>query len=713
MKMYGAIEAQSEIQEKDEKRLESMNNFSNIGYIAAFLIAALIGALLLTSHHDFRSIYETSASKLEASGLLVWTLRREGYEPLSMFTSSKVDTLTYTVLNKYYAIIEPYAPMLLYAEDYEEDDTNYFEVEVCSMSDSSKCSYGTLSNVANASVAVTTACTPYDTFSVSITKFTVDGEKQGKSGGVAVCLYVRRELRGLTDNDLSKTMDAMYTLWSTSDEEGRSLYGDNFHNSTYFVEAHHFNAAWKDSDHIHEGQGFLTQHIKMTNMFELSMQAVDPSVSLPYWDFTIESANGDTVFDSFAFKTITFGSLTKPVDSTWGWTYRNDSIQDARIHSGRWKHLKTDYNTKYSQLYSNFGYLRAPWNTNPSPYVSRFAAYTTELPTCSAHYHLIQYSSLADFLGESPYSPHASVHGAIGSVYGCDLMDPLREAGLIVSSSEQNLLCQKWGFMLKELYRKNFLVANDDCTYTSLDYDGVDCSIACLEEKYDNMGLQMQQLISSSYVGSLTTTQWDEWRDFVCSGVGTKIFVGDHLESASPADPSFWPMHPTLDRLLHAKLMSGTFSSMDWVEDGEDVCDKAQCYESGTIGYYDACCYGHNEDDQLLDFINADKSAGTGPTNAEILSSGDPTSTTYSLPFIYDNFEWSHCDEDFEGYLTGTAVATAAKPSATTTAATTATTTTTSTKATKTTKTTKTKTTKASSSSTTRSQSGSAVKGLN
>ena len=43
----------------------------------------------------------------------------------------------------------------------------------------------------------------------------------------------------------------------------------------------------RDEDHIHEGNGFITQHIKMDLIFQASMQAVDPSVTLPYWDFTM------------------------------------------------------------------------------------------------------------------------------------------------------------------------------------------------------------------------------------------------------------------------------------------------------------------------------------------------------------------------------------------------------------------------------------------
>ena len=66
------------------------------------------------------------------------------------------------------------------------------------------------------------------------------------------------------------------------------------------------------------GNGFLPQHLKMTNIFEESMQSVDKSVSLPYWDSTIEMAQGLSVFDSPVFTADTFGSLPSPKDEYWG-----------------------------------------------------------------------------------------------------------------------------------------------------------------------------------------------------------------------------------------------------------------------------------------------------------------------------------------------------------------------------------------------------------
>ena len=42
-------------------------------------------------------------------------------------------------------------------------------------------------------------------------------------------------------------------------------------------------------DHIHDGLGFLTQHLGLSMRFEEALQAVQPMSALPYWDFTIDS----------------------------------------------------------------------------------------------------------------------------------------------------------------------------------------------------------------------------------------------------------------------------------------------------------------------------------------------------------------------------------------------------------------------------------------
>jgi hypothetical protein len=56
------------------------------------------------------------------------------------------------------------------------------------------------------------------------------------------------------------------------------------------------------------------QHIKLTNMFERSMQAVNPSVSLPFWDYSQEAEAEVSIFDSPIFQPNTFGTLSRPHD---------------------------------------------------------------------------------------------------------------------------------------------------------------------------------------------------------------------------------------------------------------------------------------------------------------------------------------------------------------------------------------------------------------
>jgi hypothetical protein len=45
--------------------------------------------------------------------------------------------------------------------------------------------------------------------------------------------------------------------------------------------------------------------------------------------------------------------------------------------------------------------------------------------------------------------------------------------------------------------------------------------------------------------------------------------MGDQLESASPADPSFWPIHPALERIWQWKRIVG-FTSEAWTSSANE-----------------------------------------------------------------------------------------------------------------------------------------------
>ena len=258
-----------------------------------------------------------------------FSLKREGCALLDFFAKTPTSALTYSFFADHTAVVEPYTKTeLVVFDDSTEsgfDETNNFRFSACPVGGTTdQCQYGiSAPSQPSLSATIIFECASFDTYDISVSKFTSDWVQSGDElTGTAVCMYVRREIRELTDADLSKTMDAMYALWSTSQEDGEAMYGKTFKNSTYFASAHDFNAAWQDSDHIHEGLGFLPQHIKLTNKFEEAMQAVDPSITLPYWDFTIDYAKNLTIFESPVFTSQTFGTLREPTDHYWGWTYK-------------------------------------------------------------------------------------------------------------------------------------------------------------------------------------------------------------------------------------------------------------------------------------------------------------------------------------------------------------------------------------------------------
>jgi hypothetical protein len=501
--------------------------------------------------------------------------------------------------------------------------------------------------------SVVTQCNAFDELKIGVKKY-----KTGSTDPVAtaydmvICMNVRREIRDLTDRDLDKTLDAMYALWSTTDEEGQEKYGEDFHNITYLLQMHHFNAAWSDADHFHEGNGFLAQHIKLTNFFEAAMRLVDPSSPLPYWDFTIDSDHNTNSYDSPMLDEMYFGSTKGPTNNSIGYTYALDKMSDFAIQDGRWAFAKIDPNPeKFKDLQFGFGYLRSPWNVNPSPYITRIAG-TKSFPHCSNHLKMLEFTDLMEFSFEMEVGPHASMHSELGSPYGCDMFQPLLDAGYISDTDSLAGICSNWIFDLKGLYRQGYISA-PKCDLAD-DYTESACPFTCPDSTSDDMKTELVDKLLARFVPKdMDEDGRQAWADFVCGGDGAKVFSGDHAESASPADPSFWPIHPTLERIYHAKMMVGGFETTEWASDpdADFVCFRSDCYTEGTGIDTEECCFGHYEFDQMYDFTTGDRSSRWGPTNHDVMKTTDPTADNYNLPYVYDNFIWPHCQEEFEETL--------------------------------------------------------------
>ena len=89
----------------------------------------------------------------------------------------------------------------------------------------------------------------------------------------------------------------MITMWRVPTSVGRVSWGQTYYGLDILNRIHTVEAAgdrW--CDHWHGGMGFLVQHTAFSLVFERSLQAVNPAVALPYWDFTID---GQQIVDEY------------------------------------------------------------------------------------------------------------------------------------------------------------------------------------------------------------------------------------------------------------------------------------------------------------------------------------------------------------------------------------------------------------------------------
>lgn len=216
-------------------------------------IASAVG-ISSTPHSNSVSSASSSSSGYTTANTLLFTMARDGYNTLPYFSTSPSEIFKYAILDDYDGIIEPHAAnsLALLDENSATDTGVYFLYSICpeDSPSSSSCYQGaySLSGDGPGTVSVTPACSPYDVLTITITAYeTTTGTLRYTSQGTLLCLYVRRELRSLSSNDLAKTMDAMFVMWSTTDDDGKEMYGDNYQSARYLLEYHFFSASWQDA----------------------------------------------------------------------------------------------------------------------------------------------------------------------------------------------------------------------------------------------------------------------------------------------------------------------------------------------------------------------------------------------------------------------------------------------------------------------------------
>lgn len=230
----------------------------------------------------------------------------------------------------------------------------------------------------------------------------------------------------------------MYTLNET---KGRAEYGRKFHSIAYFVEKHLVGSAAIECDHWHDGAGVVPHHVAMTLEMEQAMQSVDPATSLGYWDVTLDSARQDATGRPW--------STSEIFSDDWFGPASPDNA-DHVLATGRWAYTaaaRVDTSTNppvasetgvgggaaavgggargagpTSVPHNAWGLLRSPWNTNPTPFVTRYeyqdgATAWGSLPTCNDFLTCYKAANFSDMNNCLNGATHGPVHILIGGIW--------------------------------------------------------------------------------------------------------------------------------------------------------------------------------------------------------------------------------------------------------------------------------------------------------
>lgn len=467
----------------------------------------------------------------------------------------------------------------------------------------------------------------------------------------AICRYVRRELRALSPEDRDLFLDAMRTLMDVPTGEGMAQFGSSYRDWYHFVLLHHTWSSPQTGDQMHDGVGFLTQHAALSSAFEVALQAVAPSVSLPWWDLTLDWARVVVEFNGTFDGRFWSSELWRPD------FFGHPDNHTRTVTEGRFAYIAAASPTGSRDTVNAYGYIRAPWNYNRSPWMTRGAelnglsvfyncAFSSDAkcsvgpwPSCQSHLDAVtssDYESLTSFAWFANYDPHAHVHVVLGGGWGLNLTNLVGKLG---SGDREALQAKVWG--LRNVWRTQHKYAPIDApivtfpTYCSVDTPEYMCHASCDLE------------VLRSNVSRLDKAWWavNDWMEtYGTYNAATKLEtiktlcdapfqMGEQSESASPLDPTFWPIHPTIERLWQWRKLLGGFTDEEWTQ------SSGACVMGGR-------CTGHQPEDLTLAPLTrqVDGDFETLPiTNADYLTLMDPSSSSAS--FVYSDFSNQHCSD--------------------------------------------------------------------
>ena len=553
-------------------------------------------------------------------------------------------------------IAEPYKPMTYSIESLLSEESEILDLGDLSVTwtiNGDEYSGSTVSVTINEAGGSLKSC------SVKVVYYNSNGEKKiyNKSFDVAL-KYVRREIRSMSDDELSTWLDAMKIYYTTSTSEGQEKYGSKYFSAEESLHYHLNGAARTDCDHWHDGAGIVVKHMSFTLAVEQSLQAIDPSITMPYWEYAQDEYLYDYWFESTIFDDDVLGTASP-------------TTSDHSLTTGIWANIEAPDGSDYTDFdvasegtlnpYINaYGYLRAPWNNNPTPIISRYnytydklASDVLPYPACHTMFSCYNVTTLASMHDCLNGNTHGPVHIYIGGTWGqtSDLWD---DDDITFLQGIDKLL------YFKMLWRMGYTRCPDSCDEDK-DSDAGICLCAVPDEYVDTYGAKY--LLEEAGIYDLIKTNIGKDSDGtialkVLRALEDPGIVGEMFSSGASYDPTFWPLHGQIERMVGLKRLKvdlGEAGSFDetWGYDTNNykylrgICDWSNVTDvndltlpSCTMGA-DVICDGHNEDDVLefTNFLNQDETY----TNREFYTFIHPNNI--DLPYVYDDYEFDYCAE--------------------------------------------------------------------
>ena len=550
-----------------------------------------------------------------------------------------------------------------------------------------------------------------------IEAYAIDSDEEnapflGKVTLTARCLYVKREIRQLTEVDRSRFLDAAITMWNMDTATGRTIYGDTFVGMDTFVPSHADESTGNIMcDRWHEGTGFLTHHLALAASFETSLRSIDRRATTPYWDFTIE---GQEIEDAGGSPSM-LENLSPALTADWfGSVDENSHVQD-----GRWAHSPvlrkedvSDVALSYltSTLVSNsYGFIRAPWNNAPDTELIRHMAdvcgtvpINKPIPTCTTHYDVLSLDSFAEFQLEIAGYGHGTMHVNTGGVFGecttaipefyklhsdemakqytmTTLADAVNnnpdyigdevmwhgEDTFTMQDMMERYVNLEYFHIFRTLWRSQTCALDKKagalhCPDSCNDNESCRCTCTGIDGE-DKLDFDWENLYPCMFAGDTPRAIFDavaseklkkELVTMICS---TGVKEGENVESACPADPVCWMIHPILDRMITYKRLAEVNGSLNFGTMGEikPFSDKSWLdYSFYTTDDYK--CEGHSMFDLVLSAAMplpqkmiklGDDNQDGHLSNIEFYDVTDPI-TGIGLDYIFADFSWEHCTLD-------------------------------------------------------------------